>query len=604
MGKFLGVLAAVMALFVTLLVAIASMLGAQSPAAAACRDDAQVDSVSIIPGAGKNLPAVGIWEGEQLVNAGIIIATGAEMKVSARAQAIAVMTAMGESSLRILGYGDAVGPDSRGLFQQRANGAWGSLADRMNPRTSTQNFLKALLKVPNWETLEPTIAAHRTQINADPYHYAPFWDDALAVMEALSDESFIFELMAAGATTQCDQQGMLAGGAVVYPVAQSLIGSNRNNYGANGSLWSSGTHTGTDFSVPCGTPIYAAHAGIVAIDTDEWWAGPHLVQVSTGVGKLASWYAHMQSISVRAGQQVAPGQKIGEAGAEGNATGCHLHLSVHADGSYASHIDPTKWLKENAGKDLPVEVGSGGTGGPGAFTIASFNVLGHNHTVPGGSHPGYASSATRTPRLIALLRKRRPSIVGLQEYQPLQARAVRRALGSLYASHGDQDNVIIWRRSTFRLITSSSIEIPYFHGKTRKMPVVVLQHRVTGKMLVVINVHNPADAKGPAGRWRAKAVRLERATVTGLSRRLGAPVALVGDFNDRDVAYCGLTAGQLMSSPAGGSNGVGACRPPLPHPVDWIFGSGLQWHRYQVDSSTKPGISDHPYVVAVASPTR
>jgi hypothetical protein len=96
------------------------------------------------------------------------------------------MTAMGESSLRVLDRGDAVGPDSRGLFQQRDNGAWGSYADRMDPATSATNFFRALQGVPDWRSLPPTIAAHRTQRNADPYHYERWWDDAVEVVSALA----------------------------------------------------------------------------------------------------------------------------------------------------------------------------------------------------------------------------------------------------------------------------------------------------------------------------------------------------------------------------------------------------------------------------------
>ena len=88
-------------------------------------------------------------------------------------QTVAVMTAMGESSLINVDHGDAAGPDSRGLFQQRDNGAWGTYADRMNPQTAATNFYTALLRVEGWETLPPTIAAHRVQRNADPNHYAP-----------------------------------------------------------------------------------------------------------------------------------------------------------------------------------------------------------------------------------------------------------------------------------------------------------------------------------------------------------------------------------------------------------------------------------------------
>ena len=50
-----------------------------------------------------------------------------------------MMTAIGESNLVNVNYGDLAGPDSRGLFQQRANGAWGSYADRMNPRIAATN---------------------------------------------------------------------------------------------------------------------------------------------------------------------------------------------------------------------------------------------------------------------------------------------------------------------------------------------------------------------------------------------------------------------------------------------------------------------------------
>jgi hypothetical protein len=108
------------------------------------------------------------------------------MGISARGQAIGVMTAMGESGLRVLDHGDAVGPDSRGLFQQRGNGAWGSLGDRMDPGVSATNFFKALQGVRGWEQLDPTIAAHRVQRNADPYHYEGYWPAATAMVSALA----------------------------------------------------------------------------------------------------------------------------------------------------------------------------------------------------------------------------------------------------------------------------------------------------------------------------------------------------------------------------------------------------------------------------------
>lgn len=58
-------------------------------------------------------------DAEQLANAGLVVEVTARSGLPARAAVIAVATALQESSLRNLDYGDAAGPDSRGLFQQR-----------------------------------------------------------------------------------------------------------------------------------------------------------------------------------------------------------------------------------------------------------------------------------------------------------------------------------------------------------------------------------------------------------------------------------------------------------------------------------------------------
>jgi hypothetical protein len=94
---------------------------------------------------------------------------------------------MGESGLVNLAHGDAAGPDSRGLFQQRANGAWGSLADRMTPYTAAYNFFTALIALPQWKTLTPTQAAHDVQSNVDPSYYTKYWNDAVTIVTALNN---------------------------------------------------------------------------------------------------------------------------------------------------------------------------------------------------------------------------------------------------------------------------------------------------------------------------------------------------------------------------------------------------------------------------------
>ncbi|MET3952581.1 CHAP domain-containing protein [Arthrobacter sp. UYEF36] len=127
---------------------------------------------------------------EQLQNAAAIMGAGKAQDLSVNGQMISVMVALGESGLRVLDAGDGAGPDSRGLFQQRDNGAWGSYADRMDPTTSVTNFIEALQGVAGWELLEPTIAGNKVQRNADPYHYQKYWPEAVKLVQGLSNSKF------------------------------------------------------------------------------------------------------------------------------------------------------------------------------------------------------------------------------------------------------------------------------------------------------------------------------------------------------------------------------------------------------------------------------
>jgi hypothetical protein len=122
----------------------------------------------------------------QLENAAQIINAARSLGIGVHTQEIGVMTAIGESGLQELDYGDDAGADSRGLFQQRDNGAWGTLADRMDPYTSARNFFLKLVSIPDWKTLTPTEAAHAVQRNADPDYYTAYWPRAEDVVTALS----------------------------------------------------------------------------------------------------------------------------------------------------------------------------------------------------------------------------------------------------------------------------------------------------------------------------------------------------------------------------------------------------------------------------------
>ena len=79
---------------------------------------------------------------------------------------------------------DAIGSDhdSSGLFQQRNNGAWGDISERMNARASAMMFLNALKKVVGWESMDPGAAAQAVQRSAFPSRYSGHMAKAEAVM--------------------------------------------------------------------------------------------------------------------------------------------------------------------------------------------------------------------------------------------------------------------------------------------------------------------------------------------------------------------------------------------------------------------------------------
>ncbi|WP_022903251.1 hypothetical protein [Curtobacterium sp. B8] len=183
-----GVVAAVIGVVVLVVVAVNSLSGAARPLAAAtptCPAAATKTIGGIAVPAG---PVAGFCQ-DRLVNAAYVIQAAEALGIGPHTQAVGVMTAIGESSLVNLDHGDAAGPDSRGLFQQRDNGAWGTYAQRMDPYTAASMFYAKLVKVPGWKTMTPTQMAHAVQINSDPDHYAKFWPEAKAVVEGLTGET-------------------------------------------------------------------------------------------------------------------------------------------------------------------------------------------------------------------------------------------------------------------------------------------------------------------------------------------------------------------------------------------------------------------------------
>lgn len=106
------------------------------------------------------------------------------------------------------------------------------------------------------------------------------------------------------------------------------------------------SHTGVDFPVNEGTPIYTTVSGEVV------WAGENgpwgnLVVIENDGYQI--WLAHLSSISVSPGEIVEYGDEVGSSGNTGNSTGGHLHYGIKHKTEAGSYVwlDPHLFFSED-----------------------------------------------------------------------------------------------------------------------------------------------------------------------------------------------------------------------------------------------------------------
>lgn len=128
-------------------------------------------------------PLEAVLDGEQSANAALIIRVGRDLGIPDRGIALALATAMVESSLRNRDHGDR---DSLGLFQQRPSTGWGEPAQILDAERSIRTFYggptdpngtttRGLLDISGWAELPFTDAAQAVQISAYPDRYG-LWE--------------------------------------------------------------------------------------------------------------------------------------------------------------------------------------------------------------------------------------------------------------------------------------------------------------------------------------------------------------------------------------------------------------------------------------------
>jgi murein DD-endopeptidase MepM/ murein hydrolase activator NlpD len=96
-------------------------------------------------------------------------------------------------------------------------------------------------------------------------------------------------------------------------------------------------HAAIDLAAPTGTTVKAAMDGKVSSAGFNATYGKYII-LSHG-NEYQTMYAHLNQVSVKQGDRVIQGVKIGEVGSTGYSTGPHLHFAIYKNGRPVNPLD-------------------------------------------------------------------------------------------------------------------------------------------------------------------------------------------------------------------------------------------------------------------------
>jgi hypothetical protein len=218
---------------------------------------------------------------EQAKNASTIAAVGISLGVPGFGVQVAEATAMQESKLHNLDYGDR---DSVGLFQQRPSQGWGTTAQILDPVYASTKFYQALLQVSGWQKMTLTAAAQAVQHSGSPTAYAQHEQPATIVTAVFTGT--------AGAGLGCTLDGptfgaQAKGTKLLTARGQSVVDDLRAQFGASnvGKVSDIGAD-GLSFSLAAPTSVSGTEASQRAWAYANWSAAQAetlgIAQVSYG----------------------------------------------------------------------------------------------------------------------------------------------------------------------------------------------------------------------------------------------------------------------------------------------------------------------------------
>lgn len=221
----------------------------------------------------------------QVSNAALIARIAMERGLPDHAVTVAIATAMQESKLTNIDYGDL---DSVGLFQQRPSQGWGSVEQLMDESYAINAFFDALVKVPDWQSIPTEDAAQEVQRSGYPDLYAN-WDDlARAWAQALTGEVAAGAGCALEPAGGSDRDGLVAAIGATFPTITVSDGAASASASASASGPVSGSSSAS--ASGSGSPVVLSlPSGLSEGDARRlvWQCAVWLVAQARGYGVVA-----------------------------------------------------------------------------------------------------------------------------------------------------------------------------------------------------------------------------------------------------------------------------------------------------------------------------
>ena len=153
-------------------------------------------------------------------------------------------------------------------------------------------------------------------------------------------QSKSFDEVAAVSKTAGDMASCIPAIPPIVPDPSRYRMSSPFGYRTDPFTGASRMHTGLDFAMKIGNPVYATGDGVVESVKFEFFGYGNSITIKHGFG-YETIYAHLNSVKVIEGMKVKRGDCIGESGKSGRSSGPHLHYEVVYKGR---KVNPANYL--------------------------------------------------------------------------------------------------------------------------------------------------------------------------------------------------------------------------------------------------------------------